>query len=191
MQDKALIIKEACNLLLQGSKERAIDVINNNYRFSNKEVQSRSYTDKQKMKIFLRDGFIDRYTGDKLLIPGILKVLSVYYPKEFPYQSHWKMKETHIAYWELVPTIDHIVPIAVGGEDNEENWVTTSMLHNSIKLNWTLEQIGWKIVKPGTIEDWDGFTGLFIKLVENDNDLIKDSYIKKWYGLAKSMYLKL
>ncbi|WP_434579223.1 hypothetical protein [Thermoanaerobacterium thermosaccharolyticum] len=140
------------------------------------------------MQIFLRDGFIDRYTGDKVVIPGILKVLSVYFPKDFPYQSHWKMEETHIAYWELVPTIDHIIPIATNGEDIEENWVTTSMLHNSIKSNWTLEQIGWKLVAPGNLNEWDGLTNLFISIVENNNNLLEDNYIRKWYLLAKTMY---
>lgn len=189
MKEKALIIMEACTALLNNSKESAIEVINYKYKFVNKEIRSRSYTKKQKMKVFLRDGFIDRYTGDKLLIPGILKVLSVYYPKEFPYQAHWKMEQTHIAYWELVPTIDHIIPIAVGGEDKEENWVTTSMLHNSIKSNWTLDQIGWKVVNPGNLKEWDGLTNLFIALVENDNELLKDTYIKRWYMLVKSMYV--
>ena len=41
------------------------------------------------------------------------------------------MEECHSAYWELVPTIDHIIPIAIGGEDNLSNYATTSMLHNS------------------------------------------------------------
>lgn len=183
--EKALIINDVCKMLLKNLKEDALKVINENYKFNYENVQKRAYTDKEKMKIFMRDGFIDRYSGDKLVIPGILKVLSIYYPKDFPYQAHWKMNETHIAYWELVPTIDHIVPIATGGNDEEENWITTSMLHNSIKSNWSLEQIGWSVQKPGNIREWDGLTNVFIKLVEKDTELLKDNYIKKWYSLAK------
>lgn len=187
MRDKAEIIKNSCIELLHGSKDKAIDIINDNYKFEYKESKTRNYSDKVKMKIYLRDGFIDRYTGDKLVNPGILKVLSNYYPKEFPYQSHWKMSETHIAYWELIPTIDHLIPIAIGGEDCEENWVSTSMLHNSIKSNWSIEQVGWKLFKPGNIEKWDGLTDLFIKLVELDSDLLGDNYIKKWYKISKDL----
>ena len=62
-------------------------------------------------------------------------------PDVFPYQAHWKMSECHRAYWEYVPTVDHIIPISLGGADDIKNRVTTSMLHNSIKSNWTLEQL--------------------------------------------------
>lgn len=109
-------------------------------------------------------------------------------PNEFPYQSHWKMQETHVAYWELVPTIDHVVPIAIGGEDNKENLVTTSMLHNAIKSNWTLEQIGWKLQEPGSLKEWDELTSLCISIVDKYKEILQDQYIKKWYNLAKNLF---
>ena len=28
--------------------------------------------------------------------------------------AHWKMEECHNAYWEFVPTVDHIYPVALG-----------------------------------------------------------------------------
>lgn len=185
MSDKALIIEEASMLLLKNSKIKAINVINSRYKFEYIPVYSRNYTDELKIKLFYRDGFIDRYTGEKLVIPGILKILSFYFPKQFPYQSHWKMTETHMSYWELTPTIDHIVPIALGGEDKELNMVTTSMLNNSIKSNWTLEQMRWRLCDKGTLNEWDGLTKLFVQLVEHDETLLIDQYIKKWYNLVK------
>ena len=42
---------------------------------------------------------------------------------------------------------------ALGGADSEENWATTSMLHNSIKNNWTLEQLNWKLYDAGNYEE--------------------------------------
>ena len=128
------------------------------------------------------------YTGNKLLNPGILKVISYYFPDEFPYQSHWKMTETHSAYWELVPTIDHIYPIAKGGIDDEKNWVTTSMKNNSIKSNYTIDEIHWKLYPKGNISEWDGLTGLFLELVNRDNELLKDSYIKSWYKVSQKAF---
>ena len=80
--------------------------------------------------------------------------------------------------------MDHIYPVALGGADSEENWATTSMLHNSIKNNWTLEQLNWKLYDAGNYEEWDGLTGLFIELVNADTTLLEDSYIKKWYKLS-------
>lgn len=136
------------------------------------------------MEQFVRDGFIDRYSGQKLVNPGILKVLSFYMPEAFPYHSHWKMAECHHAYWELVPTVDHIYPAALGGTDTIENRATTSMLHNSIKSNWTLKQLGWKLYEAGDYAQYDGLTGLFIKLVSGDEGLLRDDYIRRWYKLS-------
>lgn len=78
------------------------------------------------------------------------------------------MAETHVAYWEYVPTIDHIEPIAAGGADVESNWVTTSMLNNAIKSNWTMKQLGWKLYEPGDLNEWNGLSQLFVQLIKRD-----------------------
>ena len=184
--EKIKVIEKASKLLLNNNKEDALEIINNEYKFEYKKIEKINYSDRQKLKIFIRDGFIDRYSGDKLLNPGILKVFSIYFPKEFPYHRNWKMNETHIAYWELVPTINHINPVAIGGKDEDDNIITTSQLNNSIKSNWTLEQLKWKIYDAGDIKEWDGLTKTFIELVENDITLLGDNYIKKWYSISKS-----
>lgn len=183
---KVNAIETAAYELLNKRIPAAKDIIKTDYPFNRLASTERKYTDKQKMAQFIRDGFIDRYSGQKLLNPGILKVLSYYMPDEFPYHAHWKMEECHNAYWEFVPTLDHIYPVALGGADDETNWATTSMLHNSIKNNWTLEQLQWKLYEAGSFEEWDGLTGLFIELVEKDLELLSDSYIKKWYKLSKT-----
>ena len=58
------------------------------------------------------------------------------------------------------------------------------MLHNDIKANWTLEQLGWKLYDPGDYEEYDGLTGLFMKIVKKDEKLLEDAYIKRWYRLS-------
>lgn len=80
-KEKIEIIDKASKLLLNNNKEEAIKTINDQYKFEYKKIQKRSYSDSQKFKIFMRDGFIDRYNGEKLLNPGILKVFSTYFPK--------------------------------------------------------------------------------------------------------------
>lgn len=137
------------------------------------------------MKQFVSDGFIDRYFGTRLVNPGILRVLSFYFPDIFPYQPHWKMSECHIAYWELIPTIDHIVPVALGGKDLPENWATTSMLHNSIKSNWTLPQVGWTLHPAGKLSDWDGMSAGFLSLAAADPRLLDVDWIREWYRATK------
>lgn len=184
-KDKSAVIANIASLLLTGDETAAKTLICQEYPHACYEVKKRTYTMLQKMKQFISDGFIDRYTGQKLLNPGILKVLSHYFPDDFPYHPHWKMSQTHIAYWELIPTIDHVYPIAKGGQDDEKNWVTTSMKNNSIKSNYTIDEIHWKLYPKGNIADWDGLTNLFFQLVENDRDLLRDNYINGWYNISK------
>ena len=186
--DKSAIISNVATMLLKNDKIKAKEILCKKYPHEYFEIEKRSYTMAQKMKQFINDGFIDRYTGNKLLNPGILKVLSIYFPDEFPFQSHWKMTETHIAYWELVPTIDHIYPIAKGGQDDEKNWVTTSMKNNSIKSNYTIDEIHWSLYPKGKINDWDGLTKVFIELIEKDTNLLNDTYIKNWYNISKKFF---
>lgn len=183
--EKIEALAQAAQEILNGRMEDAKEVIQTEYPFKKLTSVSRNYTDKQMMEQFKRDGFIDRYSGQKLVNPGLLKVLSYYMPDVFPYHAHWKMEECHNAYWEFVPTVDHIYPVALGGADSKENWATTSMLHNSIKSNWTLEQLQWKLHPAGYYEEWDGLTAVFTELVEADVSSLEDAYIRKWYKLSK------
>ena len=185
-KDKSSIIASIVSLLLDDNEASAKAIINQEYPHTQVEIDKRTYTMAQKMNQFLRDGFIDRYSGQKLLNTGILKIISHYFPDDFPYHPHWKMTETHIAYWELTPTIDHIYPIAKGGEDDESNWVTTSMKNNSIKSNYTLDELQWKLYPRGEIVEWDGLTSVFLKLVEKDKELLEDHYIRSWYKVSKT-----
>ena len=98
------------------------------------------------------------------------------------------MTDTHAAYWELTPTVDHIIPVALGGVDDESNWATTSMLHNQIKNIWTLEQLNWSLHERGDIAKWDGLTRTFMQLVERDGSLMNDNYIKRWFEASKNYF---
>ncbi len=190
MDEKPRILESVTKSLLKGSKSEAFSIIVNNYPFRKLEISHRRYSLYEKMKVFIKDGFIDRYTGDKLVNPGILKILSNYFPNDFPYHPNWKMSETYAAYWGIFPINDHLIPIAQGGIDKESNWVTTSMFNNSKKSNWTLEQLGWKLHDAGDIKECDGLTNTFLQLVENDNQLLEDRYIKKWYNAIKRILKK-
>ena len=187
-REKSAVISDVATMLLNDNKSAAKAIICKEYPHAHFEIEKRAYTLEQKMNQFIQDGFIDRYTGEKLLNPGILKAISFYLPEEFPYHPHWKMTETHIAYWDLIPTIDHVYPIAKGGQDDEENWVTTSMKNNSIKSNYTIDEIHWRLFPRGDIVKWDGLTKVLLELVSKDMDLLKDTYIKNWYNVSKKAF---
>lgn len=154
------------------------------YPFYKYETKKRTYTTLQSTLLFLRDGFVDRYFGQRLVFPGLLRLLSELLPNEFPFHPNWKMSETHIMYWELFPTVDHIIPIARGGVDGEAHWVTTSMLRNSMKSNWTLEELNWSLFPAGNLETWDGLINLFVLLVEKFPQYKSHRYIRVWFNTA-------
>ena len=187
--DKALLIKNICGLLLDDKKQDCVDFANENYPFMDNLTQKRQYSKYQMCKIFLRDGFIDRYSGNKLLFPGLIKILTIEFPDIFKYQKNWKRSETHIIYWDLFPTIDHYIPVTRHGEDNETNWITTSMIRNSAKASWTTEELGWELFEKGKLEDWDGLVHYFIDLTTKNPEYEKDNYINQWKkALLKAMH---
>ena len=139
-------------------------------------------------KVFLRDGFIDRYSGDKLLFPGLIKIMTIEFPDIFKYHKNWKMSDTHMIYWDLFPTIDHLIPVARGGQNCESNLITTSMIRNSAKSNWTIEEIGWTLHDKGQLDNWDGLVKYFMDLTSGNPEYEKDNYVKNWkIGLMRAI----
>ena len=61
------------------------------------------------------------------------------------------------------------------------------MKNNSIKSNYTIDEIHWFIYPRGNIHEWDGLSKEFIKLVEYDKELLNDNYIKIWYNISKKL----
>jgi hypothetical protein len=183
--DKASVLLEVCGSLLDGDVEQAGQILDSEYPFERIERKRRTYSRKQVTAIFVRDGFIDRYSGKRLVFPASLQLISTLLPDKFPSHPNGKMSETHIAFWELWPTIDHIVPIARGGADEPSNWACTSMLRNSIKSNWTLEELGWTLIEGGHIEGWDGLMGWFFEYTRKNEKPLEDPYLEKWWVAAR------
>lgn len=181
--DKADIIQMLCDAV-SCEDSASITAALNKYPFTPLNNAGRSYTAIEATRIFVRDGFIDRYSGARLVHPAALRVLSRRLPFEFPFHPNWKMTHTHPAYWELSPTIDHIVPVARGGADLDDNRVTTSMLRNTAKSNWTLDELGWQLLPSGDFSQWDGLTRWLISYIEEHRVEIYDTYILRWYKAA-------
>lgn len=143
----------------------------------------RKYTDVQKTRMFLRDGFVDRYSGELLVFPGVLRLISHYFPPEFPYDPHWKYGVGHIWYWEIYPTVDHLDS---AGDAAEDNWVTTSMMRNLKKSNGPLADHGWRLrpIKPTDV--WDGLLRWYLQFIADRPELMRVPALKQWYmaGIA-------
>ncbi len=187
LADRTHPVRLVCDALSAGDTRKASDIAARDYPFALQTTAKRSLSAFAATSVFQRDGFIDRYSGTQLVFPGVLRLLSRLLPDEFPAHPNWKMSESHIIYWELFPTVDHIVPIARGGTDTSDNWVTTSMVLNSAKSNWTLEELRWTLLPPGDLSDWDGLVGWFLAFVADSPEHLADRYIKTWHSAARRM----
>jgi hypothetical protein len=189
------IIRTACTMILDNKINNAKILIEENYKHNFIKYETRSMSNAEKLRIYLEDGFIDRYTGKRLLFPNILRILTKELGDVFPFHKNWKMSDCHIAYWEYMPTHDHIVPIARGGRDIPENIVTTSQKINSMKSNFLMEELGLKLFEKGNLENWDGMISWYVKYIKTNNRILEDNYINNWHNALlkcqRDGYIKL
>src|ERR1700675_4899197 len=137
MVEKSIAVVEACAALKGGVRDQAISLLKRDYPFTSHPITKRQYGPLESTRVFVRDGFIDRYTAERLIFPPVLRIISAELPVDFPYHPNWKTDVTHPTYWEVGATVDHLIPVSRGGADDDSNWVTTSMVRNSAKGNWT------------------------------------------------------
>lgn len=185
MEAKSDILAAVCALLSADAPERAQQTLREHYPLSGVTVTQRKYKAFDLVCTAMRDGFIDRYSGARLVYPGTLRLLSILLPTELPHHANWAYDRCHPMYWDLYPRLDHVVPVARGGLHVEQNWVTTSQRMNSAKAHWLLEEIGWSMRAAGDVREWDGLMGWFLQFVELHPGLCADSKIlRKWRDVA-------
>lgn len=191
-ESKADVLADVCDALKVGDPDSAKEKLSEGYPFKPVETITRRYSVSDSIEQFMDDGFIDRYTGNRLVNPGVLRLLHVLLGDDFPAHQNWKVSETHPAFWELFPTIDHVKPISRGGIDDPDNWVTASMLSNRVKDQWTLEDLGWELHPAGKLKDWDGLSRWLVNyLAANPAELEKADeihrrYIQRWLTATKA-----
>ncbi|MDF0645284.1 MAG: hypothetical protein P0111_14740 [Nitrospira sp.] len=180
-RQKADVIAAACDALTNDNSDGAASILEGDYPFAPELVIKRRFRPLDYTRVFIRDGFIDRYTDQKLIFPPVLRVISFALPEKFPYHPNWKTQVTHPAYWELGATIDHLVPVTRGGTDEPSNWITTSMARNSAKMNWALADLGWELQPPGDFKKWDGLLHWFIDYCNRHPKAVVDSGVRQWF----------
>lgn len=74
--DKAEVIQQACRAAASGQDATARELLRAHYPFQPIPKVKRTYSLRQSIAIFERDGFIDRYQGTRLVYPGALYLLS-------------------------------------------------------------------------------------------------------------------
>jgi hypothetical protein len=187
--NKAGTIQNVCGALLRGDKLSAAQAIRERYPISTSPKKRYNVTKEQSMQVFLRDAFVDRYSGRYLVFPPVLRAISFALPKAFPYHPNWKTGECHPAFWELAATVDHVEPVTLGGSNDIGNLVTTSMQRNMAKGNFTLGEIGWTLHPPTGDKAWDGLTAWFLKHTEDHPEMLDmDPGVRAWHTVAERQY---
>lgn len=190
------VIADALDYLINGSCENAAQLLKEEYPFNPPQQQGKhSYTDRQKLELWRREHFIDYYTGDRLVFPGSLMILSEVLPEVFPYQINWKTSECHTLWWDLCPTVDHTVAVSKGGLDVVENYHTVSMRTNSAKSLWPEDGFMKQYTLKAGDKDWDGLVGRFIDYFKDgahaesrQQDTQRGRYLRKWCRVVAQVY---
>ncbi len=95
-----------------------------------------------------------------------MRLLSHFFPEDFPYHQNWKGGETHPAILSRSPTLDHVVPWTAGGTNDPENLVCACWICNRVKGDLSLKQLGWSLLPVSEDPDWDGLTRYYRPLWE-------------------------
>ena len=181
---RAEILAAVCDLIAQGRIDDAKTSLLTEYPRAGASSLRKPWSMKRLVRVFVRDGFTDRYFGDRLVFPGTLRALAILLTEAFPYHPNWKQSSTHPAFYELYPTIDHVIPVARGGADDESNVVTTSMLRNSSKANWLLEELRWPVDRAAIVPGWDGLLRWFLSACTTHDVLLRDVAVQRWRQAA-------
>ena len=192
MESKAGVLFDVCVALQVGDSRSAKETLRSRYPFVPVEKIVRRFSIGKSMDLFMRDGFTDRYTGNRLINPGVLRLLHVVLGDDFPAHPNWKVSETHFAFWELFPTVDHVLPLSRGGCDDESNWVTASMLSNQVKAQWTVDDLGWELHPAGAVKEWDGLSRWLVDYLAANPSVLAEAaephrgYIRRWLTATKA-----
>jgi hypothetical protein len=150
------------------------------------------------MEVFLRDGFVDQYSGERLLFPGTLLLLGDLLPEIFPKAGPgqgWRVSECHWIYWRLWPTVEHLVPVARADEGFDvnatANLVTASQMMNSARDVWAPAEVPAPMrfkripVEDAAARRWDCMTQWFLDYVQQHPDALgEDPQMNGWHKEA-------
>jgi 5-methylcytosine-specific restriction endonuclease McrA len=118
-------------------------------------------------RIFARDRYQCLYCGERVILTAVMRLIARLYPDQFPYHPGWKTDATHPAFTTRSATLDHLQPIAGGGDPlAEANLVTACWTCNRRKGDLTLDELaGGTLLQPRDT-DWQGLSELYRPLWE-------------------------
>jgi 5-methylcytosine-specific restriction endonuclease McrA len=185
VDEKSVIIASVCSLLGKGAPDAAAHLLRRDYPFAPEEVTVRRYGPVESTCVYIRDGFIDRYTGAQLIFPpSCASFPPCFHPSSPSIRTGRRLRYTPL-FANLGATVDHLVPVTRGGADDESNWVTISMARNSAKMNWTLDELRWTLHPPGDVREWDGMMRWFLEYIKEHPETSSNASVRQWYRAAE------
>lgn len=185
-------MRDACELLLQGKDRQARELVAEAYpldaapkpdfNYNGLRIQEPLVTPRPKrppspsprrlVELHRRDGYVDRYSGARLIAPAVLRLLGDQdhgpLRRVLPYHvnggrgkpaASGARSVCHQAGFELYASWEHVRPVRVGGEDDFTNLVTCSPDVNLEKGTET-----WEPCHLHTdLKEWDGLSTWFVE----------------------------
>jgi hypothetical protein len=118
-------------------------------------------------QVFARDHYQCRYCGQRVILTAVMRLIARLYPDQFPYHPHWKTDATHPAFTTRSATLDHIQPIAGGGDPlAEDNLATACWTCNRRKGDLALNELHGGALVETHDTGWHGLSDLYRPLWE-------------------------
>jgi 5-methylcytosine-specific restriction endonuclease McrA len=124
---------------------------------------ARRSTTRLKLDVFQRDAWTCRFCGARTIDLRVLQAVSALCPVELSFHPNWKFGASHLLYWTHSSSLEHVVPFARGGADDDTNFVTTCYGCNDARGDLLLEEIGWLLRSPAS-SGWRGLTEHLVAL---------------------------
>ena len=191
-QDDALVVADICRLLLDGYQVQARDIASRLLPFVPRPKKKRqrrasdatpeqkeggakrTVSNSIKLEAWQRDGFRSRLSRKRLIFPYALELLSLILPDELPYPNppNGPYDRTHRIMWELWPAVDHVIPVSNSTDtaiaNSLDNLITLSSLENLEKWSFDLGYLGWTLLPPELLPEWDGLVSWYIQYLDQD-----------------------
>jgi hypothetical protein len=100
--DKSAVLSDVCAALTGNQFALATDILRDRYPFVPLANVGRRYNFRQMIAVFMRDGFVDRYSGARLVFPARLRLISKLLPEPFPFHRNGRLDLCHFAFWASI-----------------------------------------------------------------------------------------
>jgi len=131
---------------------------------------------KIQLEVWKRDSWHCRYCGKPVFFSPTLKLLDQINPNHTYYHKNGKTGKMLELFQKMWASVDHIVPISKGGENEIDNYATACWKCN---LKFREKMVGKDKSNPLDPEakEWDGFSGLYPSLIrlteQKENEWVK------------------